>query len=147
MSWNREANDEFLTLIGYSQEYLDSVHKGADEYRAMLAKRGTQPPWEPAESDTESEAGALLSPPPSPKGDGPDLSRAAWGRRIFSDLAQQIESRDRGFDSYERWRSHLIAEHVTKVSPSTRASQKRRRPRRRSCFFTPVSERSVRPMW
>ena len=105
MSWDRAAADAFDILRGYTQEYLDEVHKRADDYRAFLDARGPQPPWEPAESDSDfSEPdGAPLSPPTSPKSEGPDLSKGAWGRRMLADLARGIETRDSGFDKYETW--------------------------------------------
>jgi hypothetical protein len=53
MSWHRAAYDAFDRLLGYSQEYLDSVHKGAEEYKAMLAARRPQIAWEPLESDSD----------------------------------------------------------------------------------------------
>ena len=135
MSWNREAYDAFHRLLGYSQENLNHVHKAADEYRARLDARGPQPPWEPAESDSEfsDTDGAPRSPPQSPKGDGPDLSMVAWDRRKWSDLSLGIEPRDSGFDNFETWRCHVLSEHAQKVLPTSTSLQKsgvRKKPRR-----------------
>jgi len=103
MSWDRAAHDAFHRLLGYTQEYLDAVHKGADEYRAMLDARGPQLPYEPASSDSEYDDSHLapLSPPPSPRREEPDLSESAWLRWRPADLARGIEPKD----SYEKWRS------------------------------------------
>lgn len=118
------TSDAFDRLLGYSQTYLDRVHKAAKEYRDMLDARGPQPPWEPAESDSDfsDAAGAPPSPPPSPRPEGPNLSRGAWSRRILADLAKRIEPRDSGFDNYDRWRSQMMSEYSQKV-PSTLEQQ------------------------
>ena len=133
MSWDRAAYDAFDRQLGYSQEYLDRVHKGAEEYRAVLDARGSQL-WEPAESDTDLDDAHLapLSPPPSPRGDRPDLSEGAWGRRILADLSRGIEVRDSGFDNFEKWRSQMISEHVQKILP-TPCPSKKSNVRRRQC--------------
>ena len=100
MAGSRKEYDAIHRLLGYSQEDLDYVHNAAE---ARLAARGPQPFWEPASSDSDfSDTGAtLLTPPSSPKGDGPDLSMKAWDRRKWSDLAQGIELDDSGFHNYE----------------------------------------------
>lgn len=145
MVWDRTANDAFLRLLGHTQEDLDSGHEVADEYRAKLAARGTQPPYEPAESDSDFDDAhfAPLSPPPSPRSEGPDLSEGAWGRRRLADLARGIEPKDSGFDSYETWRSQMIAEHAQKVLPTPTPSQKSRVRRRDRRPTVTISERYV----
>ena len=114
---SRAEVDAFRRLLGYSQEYLDEVHKCADEERARM---GPPVRWEMASSsDSEfSDADRTpLTPPKSPKGDGPNLSQTAWARRIWSDLSVGIESHDTGFDDYEKWRSYTISEHAKRVVP------------------------------
>jgi len=102
------------STLGHSQEDLNRGHEVAGEYRALLAARGPQSPWEAAESDSDFDDAYLapLRPPPSPRREGPDLSESAWGRRRLADLARRIEPKDCGFDSYETWRSQMIAEHT-----------------------------------
>ena len=111
--WTREALDAFNRLLGHSQEYLDRVHELADRYPRPNLERT----YEPAESDTDSsDNGAPLSPPPSPRGRGPDLSRKAWARRINADHARGIHVWDTGLDDYAKWRSQMKSEHAHKVS-------------------------------
>ena len=144
MSWDRAADDAFKRLLGYSQERLDRIHKAADERRAMLEARDPQPSfeWVDSDSDFDDADRALLSPPPSPKGDGPDLSITAWDRRKWSDLARGIETRDSGFDNFETWRCHVISEHAQKVLPISTPSKKSGvRKNRRPAVI--VSERQV----
>ena len=145
MAWTREAADACDRIFqGYAQEYLDHVHKLSDEYRAAVYPRGVQPVWEPVSSDSDySSDRAPLSPPASPRGEGPDLSRTAWDRRKWSDLSQGIETRDSGFDSYQKWRSQMMAEHASKVLPTLSSLEKPdvRKKQRRPAVI--VSERLV----
>jgi hypothetical protein len=59
------ASDAVLRLLGHTQEYLDRVHKGAEEYQAMLDARGPQSPYEPAESDSDFDDAHLAPLSPS----------------------------------------------------------------------------------
>ena len=72
--WDRAADDAFHRLLGYSQEYLDRVHEGVDEYRAAHAAQIASAPdaWTDLESDSDYDDahGAPLSPPLTPKGEG-----------------------------------------------------------------------------
>lgn len=114
-------------FYGYSQEYLDSVNKGADELRAIIEARGPPPIWYPCDSDSEFEDtnGAPMSPPQSPKDeDVLDISAKAWDRRIWTDLCKGIEPRHTGFDNFETWRSHMIAEHAKKNPPTSTSLRK-----------------------
>ena len=128
----RAECDAFSRLLGCSQEYLDEVHRRADEGRARL---GPLVRWEPASSsDSESDDDHTpLTPPKSPKGDGPDLSRKAWSRRLYSDASIGIESYETGFNNYEKWRSYMISEHAKRVVPVSTSLEKsgvRKRKRR-----------------
>ena len=62
--------DAFCKVLGFSQEYLDTVHKGAEEYRAVLAARKPLPSCNEAEVDTDIESdddeAALPTPPTTP---------------------------------------------------------------------------------
>lgn len=40
MEETREAEDAFWCVLGYSQEYLDRVHRKADEYRETVLAAG-----------------------------------------------------------------------------------------------------------
>ena len=131
---SRAECDAVSRLLGYSQEYLDEVHRLADEGRARM---GPLVRWEMAsssDSDFSDADHAPLTPPKSPKGDGPNLSQTAWARRVYSDLSIGIESRDTGFDDYEKWRSYTLSEHAKKSAPvsaplkSRGIRKKRRRP-------------------
>ncbi|KAF7511330.1 hypothetical protein GJ744_004895 [Endocarpon pusillum] len=67
MSWDRAAYGAFDRLLGYSQEYLDRVYKGAEEYRAYLDAQGRlNTSWEAAESDSDYD-NVPLSLLPTPK--------------------------------------------------------------------------------
>ena len=119
---SRQESDAWGRMCGYSQGYLDEVNKNVDDYRARHANDPPQPPWEGPGSDTESEDadGAPLSPPPSPRGAGLDLSLKAYDRRLWSDLARGLPSKECAFGGYEKWRSHMISEHAQKaLLPST----------------------------
>lgn len=145
MSWDRAASDAVSRLLGYSQEYLDDIHKRAEEYQAALDARGFPPPetWEPAsssDSDSDDARLAPLSPPRSSKSGGLNLSRAAWGRRLLRDAARRIDFRDLGFDKYETWRAQMIFEHEQKTLSSRSLSVKSSRVRRQ-CRALSVSER------
>lgn len=149
MSWDRAASDAFSRLLGYSQEYLNEVHKRSEEYQAALDARGFPPPetWEPAsssDSDSDDARFAPLSPPRSPRlprsRERLDLSRAAWSRRLLRDAARHIDSRDRGFDKYETWRAQMISEHEQKALSSHPPPLKSSRVRRQ-CRCVAVSGR------
>ena len=84
--WDRAADDAFNRLLGYSQEYLDRIHKGADEYRAMFAARMESAPeaWTDLESDSDYDDAHLapLSPPLTPKGQGLDPPTFEHSQRL-----------------------------------------------------------------
>lgn len=126
MSVARTESDAIHKLLGYSQDYLDCVHKDADELRASIQARDFQPVWYPCDSDSDLEDidGAPMSPPQSPKDDVLDISVRAWDRRKWSDLARGIEPKDTGFDKFHTWRSHVISEHMQNVLPTSTSLQK-----------------------
>lgn len=122
MVLNRAESDAMHRLLGYSQDYLDRVHKDADELRAKIEARGPPPIWYPCDSDSDFEdnSGAPMSPPQSPKDENVlDISAKAWHRRKWIDLSQGIEPRDTGFNNFETWRSHVISEHAKKPLPTS----------------------------
>ena len=142
MAWTREADDAFHRLLGYSQEYLDYTHKFADGYRAHVQARQAQfPPWEWASSDSDLETDNVPpTPPESPKGDGPNLSVSAWERRIWTDRARGVESRETGFNDFDKWRAHVISEHQKALPASTPVHKPGERKKRCSAVAT-VSKR------
>ena len=136
--WTREALDAFNRLLGHSQEYLDRVHELADRYPRPNLERT----YEPAESDTDSsDNGAPLSPPPSPRGRGPDLSRKAWARRINADNRRGLGPWDTGFDDYAKWRSEMKLEHARKVLSTSNLLRKSGVRRKQRAPTIIVSER------
>lgn len=128
MSFDRAESDAIHRLLGYSQDYLDGVRKGADELRTRIEARDPQPTWYPCDSDSDLENidGAPMSPPQSPKDGVPDISVRAWDRRKWSDLARGIEPRDTGFDKFHTWRSYVISQNIQdeNVLPSSTSFQK-----------------------
>jgi hypothetical protein len=85
----REQSDAIDRLLGYSQEWLDRVYEGAEEWRKFYESQGPQPSYEVLDSDTESDDDAPLSPPLSDDSNGPDLSTRAWGRRVRADVRRR----------------------------------------------------------
>lgn len=79
MSSKRAESDAIHRLLGYSQDYLDRVHKDADAIRARIGSRDSQPLWYPCDSDSDLENidDAPMSPPQSPKDDVLDISMKA----------------------------------------------------------------------
>ena len=98
---SREESNAWLGLFGKSQDYIDEINRARDDYRAKHAD-DSQPLWEGPETETESEDvdGAPLSPPASPKGDGPDLSFKAYRRRMWLDLSRGLPSEDCAFEVF-----------------------------------------------
>lgn len=146
MPWDRAATDAVNRILGYSQEELDAAHQAADEYRAELAKRGPLPPYEPAESDTDPEDGGatLLSPPPTPNHEEPDLSKSAWSRCVLADLARGKELGECGHKTYEEWQSKRLNQLEQERSLSGSSSAKSMSSRRHRAFSF-VSDRLMWP--
>lgn len=155
-SARRMESDAFHTLfLGYSQEYLDGIHKAADERKARFRlPEDFQPICYPYDSDSDFEDidGAPMSPPRSPKEVKMiDVSVSAWNRRKLSDLAQGIETRDTGFDNYHLWQSCAVAEQWESVWAASKSLQKSSKPSQELEAIKPLpltthitrSERSV----
>ncbi|MCJ1474816.1 hypothetical protein MMC13_003476 [Lambiella insularis] len=149
---SRPECDAFSRMLGYSQEYLDDINKHVDDYQARHANDPPTPLWEgPSDTESEDADGAPLSPPPSPRNDGLDLSLKAYDRRVWSDLARGLRSEDCGFGGYEKWRSHTIQEHSQRSLPVSNQLHKSgirkhrpETPKKQRRFATIVSERLTR---
>lgn len=130
------VSDGFLRMLGTSQEEIDRRHREADELRARRLARDGPPEIFEWTDASFSEDGVPMTPPESPKGDGPDVSTKAWMNRIWADLSRGIEDHDSGFNDYETWKSHVLSESAPKVMststsslfPKLGVSRKRRRP-------------------
>ena len=139
MSWGSAG---FLKMLGTSQEDLDRRQRKADERRAWrLAHYGAPRAFEWTDV-SDSEDGALITPPESPRGDGPDLSTKAWMNRFWGDIQRGIEPRDTGFGDYETWKAHVLSGNTSNVVPTSAplpkpgvCNKRRRRP------ATTISER------
>ena len=131
-SARRMESDAFHRLLGYSQEYLDRIHKLADERRASFRlHKDFQPICYPYDSDSdfEDDDGAPMTPPRSPKEVKMiDVSESAWNRRKLSDLARGIEPRDSGFDNYHLWQSYVVSEQYEKAMFPSKASKSLQEP-------------------
>lgn len=96
MSSNQAESDAIHRLLGYTQEYLDNVRKGAEKYRAGL---GSQLPaeCEDLESDSDFDSHdeshlAPLSPPPTPKAEGLNQPLSEHAQRALPNSAPPPKS-------------------------------------------------------
>ena len=157
MAWTREAEDSFSRLLGYSQEYLDEVHKFADEYReAVLAAGGQIGPQRPLEemraqylsyesdSDFDDKPLAPLSPPLTPKGSdgGSDIAAPPPPGRntlIHGDGVDSLEAAEESRTTISD--TEMDGQHEVPPLPTLTSSQSVSHRRRRRPVATTVSDR------
>lgn len=111
MALSRKERDAILTtMCRYSQDYLDHVHKGAEEYRDVLGPRLLIAPEEREELESDSDFDgahiALLSPPQTPKGGG-------LGQQMSKHIHRVLPASTSSQKSSVRWRNPRPASTVS----------------------------------
>ncbi len=128
MAWTREETDARNLALGFSLANIESTHSFADKFTRYYAAQHPAPECPLVLSDSDSDDGALPSPPVSPKGDGPDLSKIAWFASEWADIARGIDPRESGSGDYKVWQSKMQAQHTVKGLTTSSLSKKSAEP-------------------